>query len=384
MGIKSTSGLMKIGELAKAAGISVTTAKFYVKEGLIQSYCKTGRNMAYYHPDCVSQIGVIKTLQREKFYPLNVIKRLLETPSLSANGLDLLNAINKIDNKSGGNPVPMAEAAKIMRLSTRHIATLVKEGLITPLTDGHKHEFSEMDMNVMSLVRKRMDAGIPFEQSVRAFIIYERALREAAQADVDSFIAGALMVQNPSAEDSARMIRVSDETLDMFVETKRKQFNREYGSRRVEDLDRFETSLKIALNAISDAFATVGKQEEAAICANLANGGICSAPLTETFRMYLSFVRGAAGDIAKSIVLGVRSREYFTSLKPSGVDGFTLIASCMRLCWLALAPAVLQCERQAGDAAADFHALTRNCLGDDGEKFEKMVRVTIIRLGGML
>ena len=42
----STDGLTKIGELAKAANVNVSTLKFYVKEELIRPALKTGRNMS--------------------------------------------------------------------------------------------------------------------------------------------------------------------------------------------------------------------------------------------------------------------------------------------------------------------------------------------------
>ena len=67
--------LLRIGELAKEAGVSLTTVKFYAKEGLIRPARKTGRNMAYYDRACVNTIGTIRRLQRERYYPLSVIKR---------------------------------------------------------------------------------------------------------------------------------------------------------------------------------------------------------------------------------------------------------------------------------------------------------------------
>lgn len=75
----STDGLMKIGELAKAANVNVSTLKFYVKEELIRPALKTGRNMSWYSPDCVATIRAIRMLQRERFYPLSVIKHLLSS-----------------------------------------------------------------------------------------------------------------------------------------------------------------------------------------------------------------------------------------------------------------------------------------------------------------
>ena len=64
---EQTAGLMKAGELAKATGVSVSTVKFYAKEGLIRAALKTGRNVAYYDPSCVEIIQRIRKLQWERF-----------------------------------------------------------------------------------------------------------------------------------------------------------------------------------------------------------------------------------------------------------------------------------------------------------------------------
>ena len=77
-GKSETRGLLKISELARASDVSVSTLKFYVKEGLIPIAKKTKRNMAYYHPDCIKSVRLIKYLQKNRYYPLAVIKRLLE------------------------------------------------------------------------------------------------------------------------------------------------------------------------------------------------------------------------------------------------------------------------------------------------------------------
>ena len=82
--------LLRIGELAKEAGVSLTTVKFYAKEGLIRPARKTGRNMAYYDRACVNTIGTIRRLQRERYYPLSVIKRLMESAPVEQVELELL------------------------------------------------------------------------------------------------------------------------------------------------------------------------------------------------------------------------------------------------------------------------------------------------------
>ena len=65
-------------ELADAAGVSAGTIKHYLREGLLPEPVKTSRNMAYYPPEFVQRIRLIKQLQEERFMPLRVIRDLLD------------------------------------------------------------------------------------------------------------------------------------------------------------------------------------------------------------------------------------------------------------------------------------------------------------------
>jgi len=74
----SDNGLLKISELAGASGVPVATVRHYLREGLLPEPVKTSRNMAYYPPEFVDRIRLIKQLQEERFMPLRVIRDLLE------------------------------------------------------------------------------------------------------------------------------------------------------------------------------------------------------------------------------------------------------------------------------------------------------------------
>jgi DNA-binding transcriptional MerR regulator len=65
-------------ELAEASGVSAGTIKHYLREGLLPEPVKTSRNMAYYPPEFVDRIRLIKQLQEERFMPLKLIKSMLE------------------------------------------------------------------------------------------------------------------------------------------------------------------------------------------------------------------------------------------------------------------------------------------------------------------
>jgi DNA-binding transcriptional MerR regulator len=73
--------LLKMSELAERSGVSPGTIRYYLREGLLgggRDIVRTSRNMAYYPPDYVERIALIKRLQEERFMPLRVIKGALQ------------------------------------------------------------------------------------------------------------------------------------------------------------------------------------------------------------------------------------------------------------------------------------------------------------------
>ncbi len=73
----SVPGLLKMSELAERSGVSTGTIKHYLREGLLgegDDIVRTSRNMAYYPPEYVERIKLIKRLQEDRFMPLRVIK----------------------------------------------------------------------------------------------------------------------------------------------------------------------------------------------------------------------------------------------------------------------------------------------------------------------
>ena len=74
----SQNGLLKMKQLAEQSGVSAGTIKHYLREGLLPEPVKTSRNMAYYPPEFVERIRLIKQLQEERFMPLKLIRSMLE------------------------------------------------------------------------------------------------------------------------------------------------------------------------------------------------------------------------------------------------------------------------------------------------------------------
>jgi DNA-binding transcriptional MerR regulator len=72
------NGLLKMSELAERSGVSAGTIKHYLREGLLPEPVKTSRNMAYYPPEFIERIRLIKRLQEQRFMPLRLIKGVIE------------------------------------------------------------------------------------------------------------------------------------------------------------------------------------------------------------------------------------------------------------------------------------------------------------------
>jgi DNA-binding transcriptional MerR regulator len=78
---QSTDGLLKMSDLAERSGVSAGTIKHYLREGVLgdeSGIVRTSRNMAWYPPDFVDRVRLVKRLQEERFMPLRVIKGVMD------------------------------------------------------------------------------------------------------------------------------------------------------------------------------------------------------------------------------------------------------------------------------------------------------------------
>src|SRR6266566_4600277 len=92
----ANSDLLKISELSERSGVPVATIHHYLREGLLPAPVKTSRNMAYYPPEFVDRLRLIKQLQEERFMPLRVIRELLDR---GGSDPDRLRAVIEVEDR---------------------------------------------------------------------------------------------------------------------------------------------------------------------------------------------------------------------------------------------------------------------------------------------
>lgn len=103
-------GGMRMAELALRSGVSRETIHFYLREGLLPRPRKAGRTVAYYDEEHLSRLKLIRTLREEKYLPLAVIRRLLDSPAAAERDVDTLASVLHLVARDEAAGKPSADA----------------------------------------------------------------------------------------------------------------------------------------------------------------------------------------------------------------------------------------------------------------------------------
>jgi DNA-binding transcriptional MerR regulator len=176
--------LLKIGELAEASGVSVPTIKHYLREGLLPEPVKTSRNMAYYPPDFVERIRLIKQLQEERYMPLRAIKSMLdEDPERVRALVELEDRI--LDRALAGERTrtSAAEARERYGVPKDVLDRLEELEVLSPNSRG----YSPSDIKIIEAISRFRAGGYDEEIGFTVYdtLRYKSALEELVRQEVD-------------------------------------------------------------------------------------------------------------------------------------------------------------------------------------------------------
>jgi DNA-binding transcriptional MerR regulator len=176
-------GLMKMRDLAAASGVSAGTIKHYLREGLLPEPVKTSRNMAWYPPEFVERIKLIKQLQEERFMPLKVIREVLDGDPERARALiELEDRMIKRALEGEGKRISAAELRRRYDIPKEVLDRLAELGVVSPSSRG----YSQSDVKIVEAI-SRFRAGGYDERigfTVYDTLRYKRALEELVKEEV--------------------------------------------------------------------------------------------------------------------------------------------------------------------------------------------------------
>lgn len=159
--------MLKAAELAKAAGVSVSTIHYYIVEGLLTPPTKTARNMAYYDPGCVQEIRHIQEMQSKRYLPLSVIKLLIrsEKEGQASQHIDEIqslmeNLFRPLNHQSMPVTMNRFELQAASELSETDIKHLEEMQLVQPSRTPGGPIYNDIDLSIAQIYRNLKKYGV--------------------------------------------------------------------------------------------------------------------------------------------------------------------------------------------------------------------------------
>ncbi len=167
----AAQGMLKMSELSVRSGVSAGTIKHYLREGLLGSdedVVRTSRNMAYYPPQFVERIQLIKRLQEERFMPLRVIREVIgDSPERAERLIELEDRIVERAIAAGQTErVSRAKVRQTYRMPQNVLDRLEELGVLTPGSRGYDAD----DVAIIEAISRFRAGG--YEEAI-GFTVYD-------------------------------------------------------------------------------------------------------------------------------------------------------------------------------------------------------------------
>jgi len=199
------AGLLKMSELAERSGVSAGTIKHYLREGLLGGggeIVRTSRNMAYYPPDFVARIQLIKRLQEDRFMPLRVIKGMMDSEPDRARALIELEdrIIERAVAQREGERISVAEVRRRYDIPRNVLDRLAELGVLTPTARGYEAD----DVKIIEAIARFRAGGYDEQLGFTVFdtLRYRDALGPLVEEEVRTLLdrlAGEVEVERAAA-----------------------------------------------------------------------------------------------------------------------------------------------------------------------------------------
>jgi DNA-binding transcriptional MerR regulator len=182
-----TKELLKISELAERSGVPVATIRHYLREGLLPDPVRTSRNMAYYPPEFVERIRLIKQLQEERFMPLRVIRDLLDGDEVEPERLRAMIELEDriLERALAGERerIPVTEVRDRYEVPDEVLDRLAELGVLTPDRRG----YSPSDVRIVEAISRFRAGGYDERLGFTVYdtLRYKRALEPLVAEEVD-------------------------------------------------------------------------------------------------------------------------------------------------------------------------------------------------------
>ena len=237
---------LKISELAEKAEVTIPTIRHYLKEGLLPQPVKTGQTMAYYDTECIDRIRLIKRLQRERFLPIEVIKRVINAGEVLTEETEIGQILTRSNLfRSKGGSITARELAGEIGYGESKIRKLHREGVVTPKKGEKGTCFDALDAELVKLIQKAEAAGLPSDFMVSTVKMYEAAVDAVVSKNTGRMLV-ALITDIP-VENMAPVFSETEESLDALLLLLRQKSVRRINEAAMGELNKMAEKLDAML-----------------------------------------------------------------------------------------------------------------------------------------
>jgi DNA-binding transcriptional MerR regulator len=184
-------GLLKMSELAERSGVSAGTIKHYLREGLLGDsgeIVRTSRNMAYYPPEFVERVRLIKRLQEERFMPLRLIKGVMEDDPARAQALVALEdrILERAVAQREGGRISAAEVRRRYDIPANVLDRLAELQVLSPTSRGYDSD----DVQIIEAISRFRAGGYDEQLGFTVFdtLRYREALEPLVHEEVRTLL----------------------------------------------------------------------------------------------------------------------------------------------------------------------------------------------------
>lgn len=236
---------MKMKELEERSGIGRETIRYYIREGLLPEPDRPKTNVAIYSEEHLRRLDLIRTLQRERFLPLGVIRKLIEeagdreldmVPGLF--GLEIMLA-DQLGTESSRAPVEIEKLSEDSGMPVHEIRQIGAEEIITLIdAPGEKTSVAAQDAQIISNWARLQRLGFSSDKGYGAPYLKQYQAIAEAMADLDVTAFYERLADDLDTDTAASMASAAiPQALEVFGHMRIKAILRKVAERNAQALE---------------------------------------------------------------------------------------------------------------------------------------------------
>ncbi len=176
---------LRMGVVAKRAGVPVSTVRYYLDKGLLPDPVRKSRNMAWYSEETVDRVLLIRELQDRAFMPLKAIAEVFERTTDPAEIRRYLGRPRPTDGNGNGH-VPASEFSGEDQMTQVELDRLAVIGMIEPSEIDGVVVYRRLDAQLLQVLLRMRGLGLTPDRgyTVEQLALYTAPLEQLVRAEV--------------------------------------------------------------------------------------------------------------------------------------------------------------------------------------------------------